>query len=118
MGTTPTRVARPASATPYGPVATASNASTARRASPQIRRESTRDQRRARLWPILVARGAAIAVASTAEATRATRDMGAAPRFDHGVRSPRRPRTAAAAPLRARSEEHTSELQSPMYIVC
>src|SRR5437764_10640786 len=36
----------------------------------------------------------------------------------HGVRAAIDRREVARTPWRARSEEHTSELQSPMYLVC
>src|SRR5437762_7080810 len=43
--------------------------------------------------------------------------LGRAPRWRIPPATPRRCRDAAHA-HRARSEEHTSELQSPMYLVC
>src|SRR5207249_2636315 len=52
--------------------------------------------------PMRAARGAAIAVARTADITRRRSDAGAAHASGHGARSPASPRTAAAAPLRAR----------------
>src|SRR5437879_8065433 len=42
-------------------------------------------------------------------------------RADHGCRVPKSPKlykSFCGASLTARSEEHTSELQSPMYLVC
>src|SRR6266566_1175800 len=102
IGTRPTTAARPANPRPTGPVAIASRIRTARRDNAAIRRGFELDQRRATLRPRWAASGAAIAVARTADVTRRSRDVGVAQTDGQGGRSPLSPRTAAAAPLRAR----------------
>src|SRR5438093_10082383 len=101
-GTRPTIVDSAARATPTEPVATANRTKTASRDSAAIRRGFEHDQRFATPRPMRAARGAAIAVARTADITRRRSDAGAAHASGHGARSPASPRTAAAAPLRAR----------------
>src|SRR5881628_2883814 len=101
-GTSPTIAESPANAIPTGPVAAANRTRTARSDNAAIRRGFELDQRRATPRPTRAARGAAIAVARTADATRNRSDPGAAHTLGHGARSPASPWTAAAAPLRAR----------------
>src|SRR3989442_15554031 len=85
---------------PTGPVAITMR--TARSDKAAILRGFELDQRRATQRPRWAASGAAIVVARTAEATRRISDVGVAHTDGQGGRSPLSPRTAAAAPLRAR----------------
>src|SRR2546425_504871 len=101
-GTRPTIAARPANPTPTGPVAAAKRRRTARRDNAATRRGFELDQRRATPRPTRTAKGAAIAVARTADMTKSRSDTGADHATGHGERSPAKARTAAAAPLRAR----------------
>src|SRR5213593_136699 len=101
-GTSPTIAESPANAIPTGPVAAANRTRTARSDNAATRRGFELDQRRATPRPTRAARGAAIAVARTADVTKRRRDTGAAQTDGQGERSPAKARTAAAAPLRAR----------------
>src|SRR2546427_3894413 len=101
-GTRPTIAERPANPMPKGPVAAAKRSRTARRDNAAIRRGFELDQRRATPRPTRTAKGAAIAVARTADVTRRRSDAGAPQTVGHGERSPAKARTAAAAPLRSR----------------
>src|SRR5216117_3499252 len=101
-GTRPTIVESAARAIPTAPVAAANRTKTASRDRAAIRGGFDLDQRFATPRPIRAARGAAIAVARTADITRRKSTDGAAHPWGHGARSPASPRTAAAAPLRAR----------------